>query len=246
MFQEKTRWTVMRPDVDDISTGGQRYLPQEDGSLLAAGCNAPTKHTVKLTLKDPPARITAFRLELLNHPDLPMGGPGRSLDGTGALTEFEVQVGSAKVKVASATADIRLPEKELASIFFDKSKKRRVTGPIEYAIDGKDETAWGIDVGPGRQNVPRQAVFVLEKPIEAAAGTTVTVLVKQNHGGWNSDDNQNNNLGRVRLSVTSDEGAVAAQQQSFSNWWTTVPAWAARTRASMRCGRSIRRAHRNW
>jgi len=224
--QEKTSWTVMRPDVDDISTGGQRYLLQEDGSLLAAGY-APTKHTVKLTLKDPPARITAFRLELLNHPDLPMGGPGRSLDGTGALTEFEVQVGSAKVKVASATADVRLPEKELAALFFDKSKKRRVTGPIEYAIDSKDETAWGIDAGPGRQNVPRQAVFVLEKPIEAAAGATITVLIKQNHGGWNSDDNQNNNLGRVRLSVTSDEGAVAAQQQSFSNWRTTVPAWAA-------------------
>ncbi len=243
---EKTRWTVVRPEVDDISTGGQRYLPQEDGSLLAAGY-APTKHTVKLTIKNPPARITAFRLELLNHPDLPMGGPGRSIDGTGALTEFEVQVGTVKLKMASATADIRLPEKELAAIYFDKSKKRRVTGPIEYAIDGKDETAWGIDAGPGLQNVPRQAVFVPESPVDVPSGAAVTVLVKQNHGGWNSDDNQNNNLGRIRLSVTTDAAAEADQvpavvravlrkprgkrtledqQRMFSYWRTTVAAWA--------------------
>ena len=44
-----------------------------------------------------------------------------------------------------------------------------MTGPIAFAIDGKDETAWGIDVGPGRRNVPRKAVFALEKPIEFPA-----------------------------------------------------------------------------
>ena len=37
----------------------------------------------------------------------------------------------------------------LAPIFDDKSSRRRVTGPVAFAIDGKDETAWGIDVGPG-------------------------------------------------------------------------------------------------
>ena len=26
-------WTVVQPTVEDISTGGQRYLPQPDGSL---------------------------------------------------------------------------------------------------------------------------------------------------------------------------------------------------------------------
>ena len=34
-----------------------------------------------------------------------------------------------------------------------------MTGPVAFAIDGKDETAWGIDVGPGRRNQPRKAVF---------------------------------------------------------------------------------------
>ncbi len=47
---DQPEWVVVRPEVDDISTGGQKYLPMEDGSFLAQGY-APTKHTVKLTVK---------------------------------------------------------------------------------------------------------------------------------------------------------------------------------------------------
>lgn len=249
---EKTKWLVVRPEVDDISTGGQKYLPLEDGSLLEAGY-APTKHTVKLTAKVSLPRITGFRLELLLDPNLPLGGPGRAIDGTGALTEFTVERLGAdtkgeKIPLGSATADIALPETPLAATFYDKSDKRRVTGPISYAIDGKDETAWGINVGPGLSNVPRKAVFVAAKPIEANGETTLVFLVKQNHGGWNSDDNQNNNLGRFRISVTGDDAPVADplpaevraildkpaaertvddQRKVFSYWRTTVPDWAA-------------------
>ena len=78
------------------------------------------------------------------------------------------------------------------------------------AIDGKDETAWGIDAGPGRRNQNRKAVFRFEKPIEFADGAELAVMLAQNHGGWNSDDHQNNLLGRFRISVTSAEGEVQA------------------------------------
>jgi mono/diheme cytochrome c family protein len=245
-------WTVVKPDVDDISTGGQRYLPMKDGSLLAQGY-APTKHRVKLTVKTDVQNITAFQLELLNDPNLPLGGPGRSLKGTGALTEFEVEAAPAdapdkvtKIKIAKATADINLPETPLEAMFEDKSKKKRVTGPIEYAIDGKDETAWGIDAGPAVRNQPRKAVFNAETPISNPKGTVLTFYLKQNHGGWNSDDNQNHNLGRMRLSITTAANAEAdplpknvreilavpanertpAQVQAvFSYWRTTVPEW---------------------
>src|SRR5262249_59885632 len=118
--------------------------------------------------------------------------------------------GKAKdAKLASATADVNPPEKELEAIFDDRSKKRRVTGPVAYAIDGKDETAWGIDIGPGRSNVPRKAVVVFEKPLTFEKGAALTVKLTQNHGGWNSDDNQNNNLGRFRLSVTDQPNVEA-------------------------------------
>src|SRR5205823_302774 len=165
----------------------------------------------------PTKSITAFRLELLNDPNLPCNGPGRSFKGTCALTEFVVEVESAegpgkrqKVKFAKATADYANPERELEKNFEDKSGKKRVTGPVSFAIDGKDDTAWGIDAGPGRRNVPRVAVFVPEKPVELPDGAVLHVKLKQNHGGWNSDDRMNNNLGRFRLSVTDAAGEVTA------------------------------------
>src|SRR5262249_60666916 len=100
-------------------------------------------------------------------------------------------------------------ERPLEAIYDDKSGKKRVTGPIDFAIDGKDETAWGIDIGPGRRNKPCKAVFVAEKPISFPEGTDLEVHLVQNHGGWNSDDNQNHNLGRVRLSVTAPPETAA-------------------------------------
>ncbi len=208
-------WVVVRPDVDEESTGGQKYIPMEDGSFLAEGY-APTKHTVKMTVKTTIAPIRAIRLELLNDPNLPMGGPGRSIKGTGALTEIRIEAApadgkgkAADFKIASATADVNPPERVLEAIFDDRSKRRRVTGPVAMAIDGKDETAWGNDSGPGERNQPRNAVFVLAKPIEFSGGANITFNLKQNHGGWNSDDNQNHNVGRFRLSVTTAGDAKA-------------------------------------
>jgi mono/diheme cytochrome c family protein len=219
-WEEKIRndqpeWTIIQPEVEEISNGGQKYLPLKDGSVLAQGYS-PTHNSVKMITKTDLKSITAFRLELLNDPNLPLGGPGRSLKGTCALTEFEVEAAPAgdpkkvtKVKFVRATADIIQPEKELERIFDDKSKRRRVTGPVEFAIDGKDETAWGIDAGPGLRNQPRKAVFVAESPITNEGETILTFHLRQNHGGWNNNDNQNNNLGRMRLSLTTAPHAQA-------------------------------------
>lgn len=252
--RDQPEWAVLKPEVDDISTGGQKYLALKDGSFLAQGY-APTKHRVKLTAETKQPEIRAFQLELLNDPNLPLNGPGRSIRGLAALTEFEAEYTPksdpkkiTKVKIVRATADFSPPERELEALFDDRSRRRRVTGPIEFAIDGKDETAWGIDAGPGQRNVPRRAVFVAEHPISNPEGTILTIYLKQNHGGWNSDDNQNNNLGRIRLSITSIPDAVADPlpagvreifqiprerrtarqiQTIFSAWRLTVPEFRA-------------------
>jgi hypothetical protein len=246
------QWTIVRPELD--ASGGQKHYLLPDGSILAAGY-APTKHETTFTCRTDATTITAVRLELLNDPNLPLGGPGRSIYGLCALTEFKLQAAPADspgevrdVKIASATADVNPPEAELASVFDDRSGRRRVTGPISHAIDGVDETAWGLDIGPGRSNVPRKAVFVLEQPLSIPGGMILTFRLVQNHGGWNSDDNQNNNLGRFRFSVTDAPQPTADPlpaevrqilqlapasrtpeqvQKVFSYWRTTVPEWQA-------------------
>lgn len=246
------KWTVIQPVVEDISTGGQRYLTNADGSFLAQGYK-PTKHTVKMELKSELTNITAFRLELLNDPNLPLNGPGRSFKGTCALTEFKVEAADPDepkkksfVKFASATTDFSNAVAPLEPNFDDKSGKKRVTGSVDFAIDGKDDTAWGIDAGPGRRNQERKAVFVASTNVAFPKGVILTFHLTQNHGGWNSDEHMNNNLGRFRLSVTSEaepkadpvrkrvrdifeiprEKRTPAQVATlFSFWRTTVSDW---------------------
>jgi hypothetical protein len=211
---DQTDWRVLKLTVDDISTGGERELPLADGSMLAQGY-APTKHTVEFTAPSELDTVAAVRLELLTHPSLPGGGPGRSIKGMGALTEFTVDVAYPdapmkfeKIKIARATADINPPETPLDPVFDDKSGRKRVTGPIEFALDGKDETSWGIDAGPGRRNQARKAVFELETPLKNAKNAIFRIRLKQNAGGSNSDDNENHNLGRIRLSISSTPDPV--------------------------------------
>ena len=119
-----------------------------------------------------------------------------------------------------------------------------MTGPIEFAIDGNDDTAWGIDAGNGRRNVPHNAVFVAEEPFGFENGSIIQISLKQNHGGWNSNDHMNHNLGRFRLSATNapnpsadmipspvrmalsvapDQRTTEQENLIFSYWRTTEP-----------------------
>jgi len=246
--QGQPEWTVIQPTVADMSTGGQKYLLQQDGSFLCQGYAPPQSH-VKMSVKTDLENITAIRLELLTDQRLPLGGPGRSLQGTAALTEFKAEAAPAEaptkvteLKFAKATTDFEQPEMPIDPIFDDKSGKKRVTGPVEFAIDGKEETAWGIDAGPGLRNQSRKAVLTLAMPISFPSGTILTISLAQDHGGGEESDN----LGRFRLSITNTPGATADPlpkdvrdilaipaaertplqvQTVFGYWRTTVPQW---------------------
>jgi mono/diheme cytochrome c family protein len=244
------KWTVL--PVRHVGEHDQHYFYLKDDSVLAQGY-APTKFGDRFQATTDLKEIRAFRLELLTDPNLPFGGPGRSFMGTCALTEFRVEAADAKtpdkktkVKLIKASADYANPERPLEPNFDDRSKKKRVTGPVQFAIDDKDDTAWGIDAGPGRRNQDRKAVFNVADNVARPNGTVLTFQLVQNHGGWNSDDHMNNNLGRFRISVTDRADAVAdplprkvrdtlaipaekrtpAQQAAvFSYWRRTVPEW---------------------
>jgi hypothetical protein len=250
---DQPEWIVVR-GLHYEGDMSQRYEFLPDGSLLACGY-APTKFTQWFRATNDLSDITAFRVELLTDPNLPYGGPGRAFNGTCALSDFFVEATDAhektnkvKVKWAGASADYNQPERALEDNFYDKSTNSRVTGPIRFAIDGNDKTAWGINAGPGRRNQDRKAVFVGEKAVGFTNGTYWRIGLQQNHGGWNSDDHMNNNLGRFRISVTKATNNLQAdplpkkvrdlianvprekrspreQAVLFSYWRTTVPEW---------------------
>ena len=246
-------WEVV--ETRHTGDNGERFYHYSDGSVRAASY-APTFWTAEFLGTNALPRIGAFRLEQLPDPNLPSGGPGRSIKGMSALSEFGVEATDAAnptnkvvVKFIRATADFSNEERPLEPEFQSESRNlkdgdKRTYGPVAHAIDGKDDTAWGIDAGPGRRNVARQAVFIPEKPIAFPKGAILKFALHQKHGGDNSDDNQNHNLGRWRLSVSTDTNAVADPMPArvrevldlpgarrspsqiatlFSHWRTTVP-----------------------
>ncbi|MCA9262545.1 MAG: PSD1 domain-containing protein, partial [Planctomycetales bacterium] len=211
-------WETAILEFDDTTIGGQKFLAEPDGSYLAQGY-APTKFTPKMSFNTSLAKLAALRLEMVTNPNLPRSGPGRSIEGTFGLTEIVIEVAPLtapdefqKLKLASAWSDVNPEPRPLKSIYSDGSDAKRVTGPVAYAIDGDPLTAWTNDIGPGRSNHSRTAVFTIQEPPELAGGMRVNVYLRQDHGGWNSDDNQTFNLGAFRIAVTdaapSSEGLI--------------------------------------
>ncbi|MFG0264419.1 MAG: DUF1549 domain-containing protein, partial [Rhodopirellula sp. JB055] len=214
-------WHVLHPTT--VPFEGQKFNVLEDGSIVSESY-APTKVSNDFTLETHVGTITAVRLDALTHPQLPRGGPGRSIDGTGALSEFKLkitpltkdEIGDPKptvsVKFQRAFSDANPTRRTLKPQYRNREpeKDKRVVGPPEYAIDGDESTAWTTDIGPGRSNQSRHIVFVPESPVTIHDDAKVTFTLVQKHGGWNSDDNQNFLIGRYRVSVTDAAELPAA------------------------------------
>jgi hypothetical protein len=215
-------WVVIQPEWEANSLGGEKLLPQPDGSFLAQGY-APTKRALSgTTTFDNSNRlnapITAVRIECIPDANLPRGGPGRSIFGTGVVSEirlYEVALSKdggetlSELAFDSVTASTNPTRKPLPDVYDDRSNKERVIGPASYAIDGDELTGWSLDLGPIRTHQTQTAVFKLSEPLELSPNAQLRFQIVTKHGGWNSDDNQTANLGRFRLSLTDAVNPVA-------------------------------------
>ncbi len=255
---KQAEWTTAIPQ--ELPFEGQKFRLLGDGSVISESY-APTRMDNWFPCNIEPGAITAVRLDALTHPQLPHGGPGRSIYGTGALSEFEVTIApqsdpskKTTLKIARAIADVNPAESTLPTVFREQDPKKddRVTGGIEMAIDGDHKTAWSTDIGPGRRNQNRHAVFVLESPLQVSEPSVLSFRLVQKHGGWNSDDNQNYLIGRYRFSTTdhtdpaagfipselepiisrpAEEFTEGEQRKLFSYWRTTIDKFAVANQA---------------
>ena len=222
-------WQTVIPT--DRPYSGQKFRMLDDGSIISESY-APTKANDTFSLRTTAENLTAFRLDVLTHPQLPRGGPGRSVSGTGALTSFEVSIAPVdapdqqqEIKLVRAWADVNPAHSDLPLIYREKDADNdtRVTGPIQYAIDGDNKTAWTTDNGPGRRNQNCHAVFFPEHPVSATGEVILSFTLRQRHGGWNSDDNQNYLLGRYRFSVTESDTAEESKLPSLIETVLQIP-----------------------
>lgn len=201
----RTEW-VTQP-IKQIGDNGQKYQNLDDGSVINQGY-AATKMSAPFAHETEMKTIRSVRLELLHDPYLPLQGPGRSMHGVAALSEFELRVADKILKLQNAVASVNPADAKLNSKIYPLDAKRspddRITGKAHYAIDGDAKTAWTTDRGYGRSNVPQSITFELAEPLENEGKVRIQTNLVQKHGGWNSDENQNFNIGRVRMSFSAD------------------------------------------
>ncbi len=205
----RTEWHSL--ELYQLGDSGQKYWPQPDHSIINMGY-ANTRGTEVFTSSLEIPEIRSARLELMNDPYLPMNGPGRSTRGTGALTEFVLRAGADPEKVeplkwVNPVASVNPTEKPLDPMRFPTDGKRladdRKTGPIAFALDGNEKTAWTHERDAARNNDPAALTFELAEPFKTEGKIHFKYNLVARHGGYNSDENQTFNLGRIRLSVAS-------------------------------------------
>lgn len=161
------------------STAGASWQRLEDGSILVGGPQGDQdQYTVALA--GPGTAITAIRLHVLTHPDLPRNGPGRASNGNFVLNGIQLfRDANEPVRWLHATAD-----------------HSQRDYPIEAAIDGDPATGWAINVSSGNMNVDRTATLMLAEPLNVAPDQRL--LVRMEFGPRPAAYN----LGRFRLEAT--------------------------------------------
>jgi hypothetical protein len=188
-------WTTLEPR-SAVSAGGACLTVGSDRSILASGPN-PTPDTWTLVLDTDLPTITAFRLEVLDDPSLPRGGPGRAVNGNFALNEIALSAAPRDGNRAPIPVSLK-------SAKADFSQATHGGWPVTAAIDGDPRTAWSIHP---QTACPHVAVFELGEPIRTAKGATFTVALGQGYA--KGELPRDHAVGRLRLAVTDAPLPVA-------------------------------------
>ncbi len=216
--KKSVSWTVLDTDKQILDGGLNHPVELADHSTLILGHR--TNFGLLYFEAEPKlSGITGLRLEALRHLDLPFGGPGRGPRGGFAISEIGVDVQAPgsnewkEVKTISASADFIAPERLFTDVFTpfperDKDVVRKL-GPASFLNDGNELFGWYPDRGPVLRHTDSAAVIQFTEPLNMPPGTRMKIRVIQVHGGG-KDGLENNQLGRVRFSLTQDVAPVAS------------------------------------
>jgi hypothetical protein len=167
--------------VDFKSLVGANHAKKEDGSILVSGAEGHDTYTVSAATTL--AAITGVRLEALPDAALPMGGPGRAMNGNFVLNELRL--------AAAPKADPG--KKEAVGLRNAQATFSQESWAVGGAIDGNEATGWAVSP---QFNQPHTATFETAVAVGGQGGSLLTFeLVQKFQDGKHL-------LGRFRLSVT--------------------------------------------
>ena len=157
-------WMTL-PVIAASAESGATLSVRTDGAVLATGAKKETD-TYTLTAVLPLERVTAVRLEVLNDPSLPKGGPGRHTDDQNAVvSEFLIE----KIDPQSA-------ERKPLSLQNSRADFSQKDWEVGKAIDGNPSTGWAW--APANRK-PHLAVFDFRETVTALGGK-IQITIKQN------------------------------------------------------------------
>lgn len=192
--RQAVRWRPLTV-VSALSQAGATLNVEVDAAIFATGTRAEKDvYTIEGSVSLP--RLTAVKLELLTHDQLPMRGPGRNDNGNLHLNHFRL------FQTHDEPTQSRV-EQMIATPHADFNQ----TGwGIEASVDGNPKTAWGIFPEVSKSH---HAVFPLRTAIASDAATTLSIELHQIHGGGHL-------IGRFRLSVTDADVELLQNAEEVS------------------------------
>ncbi|MDQ3439294.1 MAG: DUF1553 domain-containing protein, partial [Planctomycetota bacterium] len=180
------KWTALEP-ATFARKHGATIAKLDDESLLFTGDNL-YRDEYQLGFDTDVKGITALRLEVLPDERQPKGGPGRNPNGGWLLSGLTASISPKGAPTSQPAAPLEF-SKATADVAPDSAAR---------AIDGKKDTHWTVPVGDAK---PHAAVFQLKTPAGHEGGARLNVALLQNY-------HQQENIGRLRISVTTDPRAT--------------------------------------
>jgi hypothetical protein len=165
------------------SKAGATFKKLDDGSYLVEGKNGDSD-VYTFTAPAQAKGLRTLRLEVLSHPSMTKGGPGRADNGNIGLSRIRVFASSLS---GGETNEVKLVN---ARATFEQNPS---TLSIASALDNDPKTGWAVDPKFGTNHT---AIFEFEKPVSFEGGTRLEVRLE-------FALNTRHNIGRPRLAVTT-------------------------------------------
>jgi WD40 repeat protein/tetratricopeptide (TPR) repeat protein len=186
--ESATRWAVLRP-TEMKSKRGATLSMLPDESVLASGKN-PLGDGYTIVAPTQVTQVSAIRLEALTHESLPNQGPGRSETTRGNFSMVDFTI-------TATTPGTQARRIEVS----------RVAADHHYLELTPNH--WNVEGGQGRSHIK---VDLAKQPVECKDGTRLEVQMEFSpEAAWPLQ-----NLGRFRLSVSSDPAVFDAEQTRFA------------------------------
>jgi len=193
MLASTANWHALQ--MTGHETNGSHLCQLQDGSILASGPTPDGEH-YRLTFSSDVNRFTAFKIEALTDPSLPMMGPGRSFRGDFTITKMNFGIAARdgangdNDEVSDAT---NYSEATFADAFTT----------FQSPLSDFDAHHWQCVMAPA---LDQQAILLLEEDALSHDGFDISANFRFNGPGQWGDQS----LGRFRVSVASIPDQEAA------------------------------------